>query len=113
MSEVSSFASIISNVLTFVGTVLMMIVLNPWLTLITFGFLALMGGVVKVIGGRSRVNFQRQQAALGAVNGYIEEMIEVRRSSRSLTTRSRPSVSSPPSTTRTVRPPRRRRPTPV
>ena len=72
----SSFASIISNVLTFLGTVLMMIILNPWLTLITFGFLALMGGVVKVIGGRSRVNFQRQQAALGAVNGYIEEMIE-------------------------------------
>ena len=72
----SSFASIISNVLTFLGTVLMMIVLNPWLTLITFGFLAMMGVVVKVIGGRSRVNFQRQQAALGAVNGYIEEMIE-------------------------------------
>ena len=72
----SSFASIISNVLTFVGTVVMMIVLNPWLTLITFLFLALMGVVVKVIGGRSRVNFQRQQAALGAMNGYIEEMIE-------------------------------------
>ena len=72
----SSFASIISNVLTFLGTVLMMIILNPLLTLITFGFLALMGVVVKVIGGRSRVNFQRQQTALGAVNGYIEEMIE-------------------------------------
>ena len=72
----SSFASIISNVLTFVGTVLMMIVLNPWLTLITFLFLGLMGLVVKVIGGRSRANFQRQQAALGALNGYIEEMIE-------------------------------------
>ncbi len=72
----SSFASIISNVLTFLGTVLMMIILNPWLTLITFAFLAMMGVVVKVIGGRSRVNFQRQQAALGAVNGYIEEMIE-------------------------------------
>ena len=72
----SSFASIISNMLTFIGTVLMMIVLNPWLTLITFAFLALMGGVVKVIGGRSRVNFQRQQTTLGAMNGYIEEMIE-------------------------------------
>ena len=72
----SSFASIISNVLTFVGTVVMMIVLNPWLTLITFLFLGLMGLVVKVIGGRSRTNFQRQQAALGALNGYIEEMIE-------------------------------------
>ena len=72
----SSFASIISNVLTFVGTVVMMVVLNPWLTLITFLFLGLMGLVVKVIGGRSRANFQRQQAALGALNGYIEEMIE-------------------------------------
>ena len=72
----SSFASIISNVLTFVGTVVMMLVLNPWLTLITFLFLGLMGLVVKVIGGRSRANFQRQQAALGALNGYIEEMIE-------------------------------------
>ena len=75
----SSFASIISNVLTFVGTVVMMIVLNPWLTLITFLFLGLMGLVVKVIGGRSRANFQRQQAALGALNGYIEEMIEGQR----------------------------------
>ena len=72
----SSFASIISNVLTFVGTVVMMIVLNPWLTLLTFLFLGLMGVVVKTIGGRSRTNFQRQQAALGAMNGYIEEMIE-------------------------------------
>ena len=72
----SSFASIISNVLTFVGTVVMMIVLNPWLTLITFLFLGLMAVVVKTIGGRSRTNFQRQQAALGAMNGYIEEMIE-------------------------------------
>ena len=72
----SSFASIISNVLTFVGTVVMMIVLNPWLTLITFLFLGLMSVVVKTVGGRSRTSFQRQQAALGAMNGYIEEMIE-------------------------------------
>ena len=72
----SSFASIVSNVLTFVGTVVMMLVLNPWLTLITFLFLGLMGVVVKTVGGRSRTNFQRQQAALGAMNGYIEEMIE-------------------------------------
>ena len=72
----TSFASIVSNIVTFVGTVAMMLYLNWMLTLITFGFLLLMGGVVKVIGGRSRVSFQRQQAALGEVNGYIEEMIE-------------------------------------
>ena len=72
----NSFASIVSNTVTFVGTVVMMLVMNFWLTLITFGFLGLMGLVVKVIGGKSRVNFQRQQASLGALNGYIEEMIE-------------------------------------
>ena len=72
----SSFASIISNVLTFGGTVVMLIVLNPWLTLITFLLLGLMAGGVKTVGGRSRTSFQRQQAALGAMNGYIEEMIE-------------------------------------
>ena len=71
----SSFASIVSGSITFIGTVIMMLVLNFWLTLITFVFLGLMGLVVKVIGGRSRVNFQRQQQSLGTLNGFIEEMI--------------------------------------
>ena len=72
----NSFANIISNTITFVATVAMMLYLNWILTLITFFFLFMMGFVVKTVGGRSRVNFQRQQAALGALNGYIEEMIE-------------------------------------
>ena len=72
----NSFASIISNTVTFAGTLIMMLILNAKLTLITFFFLGMMGVVVKVIGGRSRSNFQRQQKALGNLNGYIEEMIE-------------------------------------
>ena len=72
----SSFASVISSTLTFVCTVAMMLVLNWQLTLISFVFLVLMFLIVKVIGGRSRTNFQRQQAALGSLNGYIEEMID-------------------------------------
>ena len=72
----SSFASVISSALTFISTVTMMLVLNWQLTLISFGFLVLMFLIVKVIGGKSRTNFQRQQAALGALNGYIEEMID-------------------------------------
>ena len=72
----SSFANLISCILTFLGTIGMMLYLNWVLTLITFAFLALMLLTVKTIGGRSRVSFQRQQAALGAVNGYVEEMIE-------------------------------------
>ena len=72
----SSFASVISSTLTFLSTVIMMLVLNWQLTLISFLFLVMMFLIVKVIGGKSRTNFQRQQAALGALNGYIEEMID-------------------------------------
>ena len=72
----SSFANLISCALTFLGTIGMMLYLNWVLTLITFAFLALMLLTVKTIGGRSRVSFQRQQAALGSVNGYVEEIIE-------------------------------------
>ena len=72
----SSFASVISNTLTFFCTVIMMLVLNWQLTLISFAFLVMMFMIVKVIGGKSRTNFQCQQAALGGLNGYIEEMID-------------------------------------
>mgnify|MGYP002343117989 CR=1 FL=1 len=72
----NSFASLISCSLTFLGTVAMMIVLSPILTAITFAMLAVMLLVVKTIGGRSRRYFAAQQKAIGAVNGYIEEMIE-------------------------------------
>ena len=72
----NSFGSLISCTLNFTGTIAMMIVLSPVLSLITFVMLAVMLAVVKVVGGRSRRYFAAQQAALGAVNGYIEEMIE-------------------------------------
>ena len=65
----SSFASVISNTLTFLCTVIMMLVLNWQLTLISFAFLVMMFMIVKVIGGKSRTNFRRQQSALGSLNG--------------------------------------------
>lgn len=72
----SSFATLITSSLTFVGVLGMMLYLNWVLTLISIAFLFIMLMVVKGIGGKSRVNFQRQQAAIGSLNGYIEEMIE-------------------------------------
>ena len=86
----NSFGSLISCTLTFTGTIVMMLVLSPALTLVTFATLAVMLGVVKTIGSRSRRYFAGQQKALGEVNGYIEEMIEGQRSSRSSTTSRRP-----------------------
>ena len=72
----NTFGSLISCTLTFTGTIVMMIVLSPILTLITFGMLFVMMFAVKTIGGRSRRYFAEQQKAVGEVNGFIEEMIE-------------------------------------
>ena len=72
----NSFGNLISCALNFTGTIVMMLVLSPPLTLITFGTLLVMLLVVKTIGSRSRRCFAGQQEALGEVNGYIEEMIE-------------------------------------
>ncbi len=72
----NSFASLISCSLTFVGTIGMMLWLSPLLTLVTFVSLGVMLAVVKVIGSRSRRYFMAQQRDIGAVNGYVEEMIE-------------------------------------
>ena len=72
----NSFGSLVSCTLNFMGTVAMMLVLSPVLTLITFAVLAVMLLAVRYIGGRSRRYFAAQQKAVGAVNGYIEEMTE-------------------------------------
>ena len=72
----NSFGNLISCALNFTGTIIMMLVLSPVLTLVTFAMLFVMLQVVKGIGSRSRRYFAAQQKALGEVNGYIEEMIE-------------------------------------
>ena len=72
----NSFGSLISCTLNFTGTIVMMLVLSPLLTLVTFAMLAVMLLVVRQVGGRSRRYFAAQQKAVGEVNGYIEEMIE-------------------------------------
>ena len=72
----NSFGNLISCTLNFTGIIVMMLVLSPTLTLITFATLGVMLLVVKNVGSRSRRYFAQQQKALGEVNGYIEEMIE-------------------------------------
>ncbi len=67
---------IISSLITLVGTFTMMLVLSPALTGLIVIMLVIMALIVKIIGGRSGMYFRRQQAAVGMVNGYIEEHIE-------------------------------------
>ena len=70
----NDIGSLISSSLNFTFTIIAMLLLNPVLTLVTFGMLFIMLSVVRVIGGRSRRYFSGQQKALGELNGYIEEM---------------------------------------
>lgn len=72
----NSFASLLSSSATFLGTLAMMLYVSPLLTLITFAMLAVMLTAVRGIGARSRKSFAAQQKAIGAVNGYIEELTE-------------------------------------
>jgi len=76
MALEQSVIQLISSAVTFVGVVVMMLTLSPLLFLVS---LVMLGGVLAVFavfGRRSRKYFARQQGALGAVNGNIQEMIE-------------------------------------
>ena len=72
----NSVANIMSSGLSFIGMIVMMVVLSPVLSLITVSFLALMIFIIKNIGSKSKYYFGMQQKNMGKLNGYIEEMIE-------------------------------------
>jgi len=65
--------------LTIAMTLYSMIVISPALTGVTIIMTALMLIVTGVVAGRSGKNFIMQQKQLGALNGFIEEMMEGQR----------------------------------
>ncbi|MBQ7292786.1 MAG: ABC transporter ATP-binding protein, partial [Clostridia bacterium] len=71
----NTVVSLISGAINILGTVCMMVYTNIWLTLITACFVPIyiFGGAA--IGKASRKYYVGQQAALGAINGYIEESV--------------------------------------
>ncbi len=71
----NSLTSIVSGVITLLGTFIFMLTTNIWLTLITVLFLPLLLFAAGTIAKNSSKYYGAQQAALGAVNGYIEETI--------------------------------------
>lgn len=71
----NSLTSMVSGVITLIGTFVFMVSTNIWLTLVTIAFLPLFLKGGGFIAKRSRKYYSGQQAALGAVNGYIEETV--------------------------------------
>lgn len=64
-----------SSLVTIVSVFAAMLAVSLPLTLIVVLMVALSITVTKTIGGKSSVNFVKQQQTLGKVNGYIEEMM--------------------------------------
>lgn len=71
-----SMPQIFSSAITVVSVLVCMITLNVPLTVLTLVMVAIMLTATKKIAGQSGKYFVEQQKAIGAVNGYIEEMME-------------------------------------
>jgi len=63
------------GVMTIVGTLFLMLYTNIWLSLVTLAMLPLFTMVAKAVSKRGRKFFSMQQKSLGALNGYVEEIV--------------------------------------
>ncbi|HWK21875.1 MAG TPA: ABC transporter ATP-binding protein [Ureibacillus sp.] len=75
----TSFIQVLSSLLTLTGTIVVMLSLSPLLTVLTMLIIPLMFIATRWITKRTGKLFKAQQAALGAINGMIEETISGQR----------------------------------
>lgn len=71
----TSVLQLFTSTVTLAGIVVLMIYISPLLTIVTLVIVPLMLWVARQIIHKSKGFFTTQQSALGAVNGYVEEMI--------------------------------------
>ncbi|HEY0273862.1 MAG TPA: ABC transporter ATP-binding protein, partial [Chitinophaga sp.] len=71
----TSITQFLTSALTLSGILVMMLYISPLLTLVTLVIVPLMLWVASRIIKKSKVFFTMQQVAIGAVNGYVEELI--------------------------------------
>ncbi|WP_400245446.1 ABC transporter ATP-binding protein [Niallia sp. JL1B1071] len=71
----SSVIQIFSSIITLIGTVVVMFILSPLLTVLTLIIVPVMFFGMKWITSRTGVLFKEQQKNLGDLNGFIEESI--------------------------------------
>lgn len=71
----STLVQLFSGALSILGTLVLMLYTNLWLTLVTVIMIPLMMKAGGFVASKSQRYFSAQQSSLGAVNGYIEEII--------------------------------------
>ncbi len=69
-----SFGNLITSIILFFGSLLMMLLTNGWMTLTAVGASVLGFVIMFAIMGKSQKYFSRQQRRLGEINGHIEEI---------------------------------------
>ena len=82
-NDVDTIGMMLSNTLvqlfagafSIIGTLFLMVYTNIWLTLVTLAMIPVMMKAGGAVAKQSRRHFSAQQASLGALNGYIEEVI--------------------------------------
>lgn len=75
----NTLVQLFAGSLSIIGTLVLMIYTNVWLTLITVVMIPMMMKAGGSVARRSQKYFSAQQASLGMVNGYIEETISGQR----------------------------------
>ena len=70
----NSFAMIIQSFMMLFGTIIMMMVLSIRLSMIVVVFLVIMFIFIKYNSKHSKKYFNKQQAELGKINGFVQEM---------------------------------------
>ena len=71
----NTVVQLISGTISIIGTFALMLYTNVWLTLITIVMIPVMLKAVQFVGKKSRRYYSAQQAAIGTLNGYIEETV--------------------------------------
>ena len=71
----NSFAMVIQSFIQVAGTLTMLFILNWQLSLVVAACYVVMFGYVRFSGKRSKAYYTKQQASLGELDGYIEEMM--------------------------------------
>lgn len=71
----NTVVQIISSTINVVGTFCLMLYTNVWLTVVTVIMIPIMMKAAGFVAAKSRRYYQAQQAAIGTLNGYVEETV--------------------------------------
>lgn len=70
-----STVQLLASAITIVGSLTMMLILSPILTVVSMIIIPMVFFITGTIASRTRIMFKQQQTILGKLNGYTEEMI--------------------------------------